>query len=54
MDRKLRSAVRPQTEDRILTKTMINNYAKNRSAAAAGEEEIFQGACAASYFYLLL
>ena len=29
MDRKLRSAVRPQTEDRILTKTMINNYAKN-------------------------
>mgnify|MGYP002614741412 CR=1 FL=1 len=30
MDRKLRSAVRPQTEDRVLTKTMINNYAKNR------------------------
>ena len=30
MDRKLRSAVRPQTEDRILTKTMINNYAKNK------------------------
>ena len=29
MDRKLRSAVRPQTEDRILTKTMINNYTKN-------------------------
>ena len=29
MDRKLRSAVRPQTEDRILTKTMINTYAKN-------------------------
>lgn len=29
MDCKLRSAVRPQTEDRILTKTMINNYAKN-------------------------
>ena len=29
MDRKLRSAVRPQTEDRVLTKTMINNYAKN-------------------------
>ena len=25
MDRKLRSAVRPQTEDRVLTKTMINN-----------------------------
>ena len=30
MDRKLRSAVRPQTEDRVLTKTMINNYAKNK------------------------
>ena len=29
MDRKLRSAVRPQTEDRVLTKTMINNYTKN-------------------------
>lgn len=29
MDRKLRSAVRPQTEERVLTKTMINNYAKN-------------------------
>ena len=29
MDRKLRSAVRPQTEDHVLTKTMINNYAKN-------------------------
>ena len=29
MDSRLRSAVRPQTEDRILTKTMINNYAKN-------------------------
>ena len=29
MDRKLRSAVRSRTEDRILTKTMINNYAKN-------------------------
>ena len=25
----MRSAVRPQTEDRVLTKTMINNYAKN-------------------------
>lgn len=29
MDRKLRSAVRPQTEEHVLTKTMINNYAKN-------------------------
>ena len=29
MDRKLRSAVRPQTQERVLTKTMINNYAKN-------------------------
>ena len=54
MDRKLRSAVRPQTEDRILTKTMINNYAKNDLLPGAGEEEIFQRACAASYFYLLL
>ena len=41
MDRKLRSAVRPQTEDRILTKTMINNYAKNdlrlQGSGGAGE-----------------
>ena len=29
MDRKLRSAVRPQTEDRILTKTSSSKGAKN-------------------------
>lgn len=53
MDRKLRSAVRPQTEDRVLTKTMINNYAK-RSASSSGEEEIFQGTCSDAHFHLLL
>ena len=29
MERKLRSTVRNPGEDKILTKTMINNYAKN-------------------------
>ena len=50
MDRKLRSAVRPQTEDRVLTKTMI----KKRSASSSGEEEIFQGTCSDAHFHLLL
>ena len=39
MDRKLRSAVRPQTEDRILTKTMINNYAKNHLLPAPDKKK---------------
>ena len=29
MDSKLRSTLRSPTEDKVLTKTMINNYAKN-------------------------
>ncbi|MFR6156678.1 MAG: DUF1836 domain-containing protein [Coprococcus sp.] len=29
-------------DDKIMTKTMINNYTKNHSAAAAGQEEVFQ------------
>ena len=29
MDSKLRSSLRNSTEDKVLTKTMINNYAKN-------------------------
>lgn len=40
-------------DDKILTKTMINNYAKKRTSPAPFEEEIFQRACDGSHFYLL-
>ena len=43
MDRKLRSAVRPQTEDRILTKTMINNYAKNDLLPPPVKKKYYKG-----------
>ena len=53
MEEHLQSSKR-YPDDKILTKTMINNYAKNHLLPAPDEEEIFQGASAASDLYLLL
>ena len=52
MDTHLASSKR-YTEDKILTKTMINNYAKKPPSSSSGEEKIFQRAYAGSYLYLL-
>jgi len=41
MDTQLSSTKRSK-DDKILTKTMINNYTKKQPAAAAHEEEIFK------------
>ena len=49
MDSKLRSTARYPDEDKILTKTMINNYAKNDLLPPP-----LQGACSSSDFHLLL
>lgn len=54
MDRNLKNTTRDPDNDKILTKTMINNYAKKQFAPAAGKKEIFQRACAAFDLYLLL
>ena len=40
-------------EDKILTKTMINNYAKNKLLPSAGEEALFQRAYPDADLYLL-
>ena len=53
MDAQLASSRRFES-DKVLTKTMINNYAKKQAAPAAGQKEIFAGAHDASGFYLLL
>lgn len=53
MDSRLKNAARNPEVDKILTKTMINNYAKKRPAAAARPQEIFPRAHAAFDFYLL-
>ena len=67
MDQHLRATTRYPDEDKILTKTMINNYAKNDllpppvkkkyckepSSSLPGEEEIFQRARAGADLYLL-
>ena len=44
---------RRSESDKILTKTMINNYAKNDLLPPPGEEEVFQRAYAPPDFYLL-
>ena len=51
MDRQLESSKRYE-EDKILTKTMINNYAKN-NLLPPPEKEVFQGASSSADFYLL-
>lgn len=53
MDSRLKNAARNPEVDKILTKTMINNYAKKRPTAAARPQEIFPRAHAAFDFYLL-
>ena len=52
MDTQLASSKRYET-DKILTKTMINNYAKNDLLPPAPEEKVFSGASSGSGFYLL-
>ena len=52
MDHRLKSTTRQET-DKILTKTMINNYAKNDLLPPPVKKEIFQGASSGAYLYLL-
>ena len=53
MDEQLEACKRYE-DDKILTKTMINNYAKNNLLPCPGEEKkIFQGACADPVIHLL-
>ena len=47
------SKSRRHPEDKILTKTMINNYAKNRLLPAPQKKKIQQRAYAAADFHLL-
>ena len=41
------------TDDKILTKTMINNYAKNKLLPPPEKKTLFQRTCADADFYLL-
>lgn len=52
MDSQLETSKR-HADDKILTKTMINNYAKNNLLPPAGEEEIHQRARTDADFHLL-
>ena len=52
MDEQLASSKR-YPDDKILTKTMINNYTKNNLLLLPGEEEVFQRAPAPSGLHLL-
>ena len=49
MDEQLEACKR-YDDDKILTKTMINNYAKNN---LSGKEKVLQGACTDFAFHLL-
>ena len=52
MDTQL-AATKRYDEDKILTKTMINNYTKNNLLPPPLKKKILQGACASADFYLL-
>lgn len=52
MDSQLEASKR-HADDKILTKTMINNYAKNNPSSSAGEEEIHQRARSDADIHLL-
>lgn len=52
MDEQLEACKRYE-DDKILTKTMINNYAKNNLLPAPEKKKIFQGACADPVIHLL-
>lgn len=52
MDSQLETSKR-HADDKILTKTMINNYAKNNPSSSAGEEEIHQRARSDADIHLL-
>ena len=47
------SASKRYPDDKILTKTMINNYAKNDLLPPPLKKKVFQGAPAGDDFYLL-
>ena len=53
MDSQLATSKRHE-DDKILTKTMINNYAKNDLLPPTGKEKIFQRTCADFDLYLLI
>ena len=52
MEENLASTKRHE-DDKILTKTMINNYAKNKLLPPAGEETLLPGTSADADLYLL-
>ena len=53
MEGRLKNTTRYPGQDKILTKTMINNYTKNNLLPPSSEEEVLQGACYDSDLYLL-
>lgn len=52
MEKELASSKRHE-DDKILTKTMINNYAKNNPSSTTGEEKVFQRTFTGNDLYLL-
>ena len=54
MDNRLKNAARNPEVDKILTKTMINNYAKNDLLPPARPQEIFPRAHAALILSIIL
>ena len=46
-------STRRYKEDKILTKTMINNYAQKQSSSASGKKEVFKRTCPCHDLYLL-
>ena len=52
MDKQLASTKRYE-DDKILTKTMINNYTKNHLLPPPVKKKVFQRTCPDPYLYLL-
>ena len=52
MDERLEKSKR-YPEDKVLTKTMINNYAKNNLLPPPNKKQIHKGTHTPPYFYLL-
>ena len=52
MDKQMASSKRYE-EDKVLTKTMINNYAKNNLLPSPEKEKVYKRTSSRSYFYLL-
>ena len=54
MEQRLKPATRNPEDDKIMTKTMINNYAKNNLLPPPVRKKIQQRACDHADLYLLL